>query len=329
VNVFIVGVTGFLGYHATKEFVARGHHVSGVALPPLPADGVMPSEVEIRLANLEELHDAEVEALLKGKDAVVFAAGADDRVVPKAPAYEFFRRHNVQASARFFRLARQAGVKRGVVLGSYFAYFDRIWPEMKLAEHHPYIRSRREQEEQCLQASMPDLQLCLLELPYIFGTMPGKVPLWEPLVNMVRNYRVVPYPRGGTNMIAVQHIGEAIVGAIERGQGGERYVIGDENLTWVQFLHLLSRFATGKAKPVITIPTLLYRMQMKQVLAKHTAEGYEGGLNPVEFTNLMTARTFFDPTPSRQALGYGQGGLEDALRATVAACPPGGRTTFW
>ena len=70
-------------------------------------------------------------------------------------------------------------------------------------------------------------------------------------------------------------------------------------------------------------------MQMKQVLAKHTAEGYEGGLNPVEFTNLMTSRTFFDPTPSRQALGYGQGGLEDALGATVDACPPGGRTTFW
>ena len=58
-SVFIVGVTGFLGYYATKQFIARGHHVSGVALPPLPADGVMPSEVEIKLANLEELDDGQ------------------------------------------------------------------------------------------------------------------------------------------------------------------------------------------------------------------------------------------------------------------------------
>lgn len=60
---------------------------------------------------------------------------------------------------------------------SYFAYFDRIWPEMRLAEHHPYIRSRKGQEAQSLEAAMPDLQLCILQLPYIFGSMPGRAPL--------------------------------------------------------------------------------------------------------------------------------------------------------
>jgi dihydroflavonol-4-reductase len=255
-----------------------------------------------------------------------FAAGADDRVVPPAPAYEFFYQHNVEACSRLFALARQAGVKRGALLSSYFAYFDRVWAELRLAEHHPYIRSRKEQEQRSLDAAMPALELVVLELPYIFGSMPGRVPLWAPLVNLVRSSRVLLYPEGGTNMIAVQHVGEAIVGAIE---GGERYLVGDENVTWPDFLRRLSRFATGKAKPVITIPTLLFRLQMKRVAAKHKAEGKEAGLDPVEFTKLQTAKLFFDPTPSRQALGYGQGGLDEALRETVAACPVGGKTTFW
>ena len=54
----------------------------------------------------------------------------------------------------------------------------------------------------------------------------------------------------------------------------------------------------------------------------HKWQGKEGGLNLLEFVKLQTANTFFDPTPSRQALGYGQGGLAEALRDTVRACLP-------
>lgn len=328
-NVLVIGGTGFLGYYAVQEFLRRGHTVSVLALPPLPAEGLLPAGVQVQLANLDHLSDAAVRVLLQGQDGVVFAAGADDRVVPPAPAYPFFYHANVEACSRLFRLARQAGVRRGALLSSYFAYFDRLWPELRLAEHHPYIRSRQEQEEQSLHAALPDLQLVVLELPYIFGAMPGRIPLWSPVVNYVRASPVLLYPQGGTNMIAVQHVGEAIAGAIEQGQGGERYVVGDENLTWSEFLGRLSRFATGKSKPVITIPTFLFRLQMQSVAKKHQAEGKEGGLDPVEFTRLQTAKTFFDPMPSRQALGYGQGGLDEALRATVAACPVDTKTSFW
>ena len=328
-NVLVIGGTGFLGYYAVKEFLRRGHRVSILALPPMPGPGLFPDEVEVKLANLDNLSDDEVRALLKGQDGVVMAAGTDDRIIPKAPAYPFFYHHNVEVSARLFRLAREAGVKRGALLSSYFAHFDRVWPELQMAEHHPYVRSRKEQEEQSIAAAMPDLQLCVLQLPYIFGSMPGRPSLWTPIVNLVRNSRVLLYPRGGTNMIAVQRVGEAIVGAIEQGQGGERYLVSDENLTWKDWLGRVSRYACGKTKPVITVPDFLVRWQMQQVEKKHHAEGKEGGLNAVEFVKVLTAKTFFDPEPSRKALGYGRGGLDEAIRDTVAASPVSSKTTFW
>lgn len=328
-NVLVIGGTGFLGYHATSEFLRRGHRVSILALPPMPALGLFPDGVEIKLANLDDLSDDEVRALLQGQDGLVMAAGADDRIIPTAPAYPFFYHHNVEVSARLFRLAREEGVRRGALLSSYFAHFDRIWPYLKMSEHHPYVRSRREQEEQSLAAAMPDLQLSVLELPYIFGSMPGRAPLWTPIVNLVRNTPVLLFPRGGTNMIAVQHVGEAIVGAIERGQGGERYVVGDENVAWKDWLGRISRFACGRRKPVMTVPDFLVRWQMRQVERKHRAEGKEGGLHPVEFVKLQTAKTYFDPEPSRVALGYGRGGLDEAIGEAVAASPVGSKTTFW
>ena len=328
-NVFIVGGTGFLGYYATKELVRRGHTVSILALPPMPAPGLFSGDVQIRLANLDDLGDDEVRAMLRGHDGVVMAAGADDRVIPPAPAYPFFYHHNVEVSARLFRLGREVGVRRGVLLSSYFAHFARVWPHLELAKHHPYVRSRQEQEEQSLAAAMPDLELSVLELPYIFGSMPGRAPLWTPIVNMVRRSRVILYPGGGTNMIAAQHVGEAIAGAIEQGEGGERYLVGDENRTWKEWLGQMSLYACGKKKPVVTVPGGLVRMQMRQVEKMHRAQGKEGGLHAVELVKILTAETYFDPEPARAALGHGRGGLEGAIRETVAASPAGSTTTFW
>jgi len=327
-KILIVGGTGFLGWHAVQEFLRRGHGISVLALPPMPTEGLLPAGTLVHLADMCRMRDDELRILLAGVDGVVFAAGADDRVVPRAPAYPFFHRANVEASVRLFRLAREAGVQRGVLLGSYFAHFDRIRPEWRLAMHHPYIRSRTEQEEQSLQAAMPQLELVILELPYVFGSVPGRVPLWAPLIRYIRASPVLLYPKGGTNMIAVQRVAEAIVGAIEQGKGGERYLVGDENLSWIDFLGRLTPLAAGRRRRVITIPTCLFRLIMKSVALRHRASGKESGLNPAAFARLMTAETFFDASPSRQALGYGPGGLDQALRDTVAACPQASGATF-
>ena len=111
----------------------------------------------------------------------LFAAGVDDRVVPPRPAYPFFYKGNVLATERLVRLAVQAGVQRAVIFSSYFLEFERRWPELRLAEKHPYIRSRVEQEQAALAAAGSELNLSTLLLPYIFGSMPGRLPLWKPL----------------------------------------------------------------------------------------------------------------------------------------------------
>ena len=119
-------------------------------------------------------------------------------------------------------------------------------------------------------------------------------------------------------MIAVQHVAEAVVGAIERGQGGKFYLIGEENLTYKDWLKRLMKFV-GKEKVVQTMPNGLTRLGTGSIKLFHRLQGKESGLDPSRFTPVLTAETFFDPTPSKQALGYGQGGLDQALKETVYA----------
>jgi nucleoside-diphosphate-sugar epimerase len=96
--------------------------VNILALPSVTARGLIPSEVKNYLHDFDDLNDDEVRALVSGHDAVVFAAGADYRVAPKAPAYPFFQRYNVAATRRAAELSRQSGVQRFIILGSYFVY---------------------------------------------------------------------------------------------------------------------------------------------------------------------------------------------------------------
>ena len=321
-HVLIVGGTGFLGYHAARELLAKGMRVTALGLPPAPPPDLFPESVQVILCNVDQTSDEELLRMLRGHDALVFAAGMDDRVTPTRPAYPAFRHANVETPVRLLTLAKQAGVKRAVVLGSYFAHFDRLWPELHLAEHHPYIRSRVEQEKAV--TSIPGLDVDVLELPYIFGAMPvpGWRPMWRPLIQYLRGLPLVAYMRGGTACISARTVGRAVAGAIEQGNASTCYPIGGENLTWAEMLTRLAA-ADGRRVRVVTIPDWLLKVGLFFVWLVHALQGREGGLDLRRFAPLQTARAFLDPEPSSTALGYEVAGLDEAFRQTVEACIKG------
>jgi dihydroflavonol-4-reductase len=318
-KVMIIGGTGFLGYYATLELISRGHKVSIIALPPAPAPGLFPSNVEIHLEDLNALSDNQLEELLKGQDALVFAAGVDDRVTPRKPAYPFFYKHNVESVRRLFTIAKHAGLKKGIVLGSYFAYFDRAWPKLQLSRHHPYIRSRVEQTRAAIEAGGDELAVSVLELPYIFGSMPGRTPLWKPLIAYIQSGFPLFYPAGGTACVTVQQVAKAIRGAVENGTAGERYPIGGTNLSWVELLGLLGQ-VTGKKKKVITLPTWIVKTGAWILKITHSLKGLESGLDLVEFIKLQTSFTYLDPGHVQKELDYPNENIVHALEETVEAC---------
>lgn len=318
-KILIIGGTGFLGYHASLKLIEHGHTVTIVALPPMPAEGLFPPDIKIHLADINQMSDENVQALLSGQDALIFAAGVDDRATPKKPAYPFFYKHNVESVQRLFSLARQSGVKRGVVLGSYFVAFHRFWPELRLTEHHPYIRSREEQERIAIEAGGDSMAVMIVELPYIFGSMPGRTPMWKPLVDYLRSGFPIFYPRGGTTCVTVQQVAEAIRGAVEHGEAGVRYPIGGENLTWVDLLRRLGKYA-GLTKKVITLPDWVVRVGTFLLKSAHAIRGLESGLDPIEFVKIQTANTFLDIKQAQKVLGYSNGDIDKALEETVIAC---------
>jgi dihydroflavonol-4-reductase len=315
-RVIVIGGTGFLGYHAIQEFLRKGWDVTAVGLPPAPPAGLYPASVKMVIQNIDDASETDLLANLHGHDDLVFAAGLDDRLTPRKPAYPIFHHANVEACVRILRLAQQAGVKRAVVLGSYFAHFNRIWPELKLAERHPYIRSRVEQE--VAATSIPGMDVVVLELPYIFGGMPvpGWKSLWTPLLKYIRFTRTILYMKGGSACITAKTVGQAVFCALERGEPGTCYPIGDENLTWSELLTRLAA-AVGRQVRVVSLPAQLVKISLNGLWLVHRLLGREAGLDPRYFASLQTAEAFLDPRPAQAALGYQIGGLDQAFQETV------------
>ena len=54
-KVFMIGGTGLLGSEAAKQLIERGHEVTSIALPPLPAGAVLPPEMKIEYGNYLEM----------------------------------------------------------------------------------------------------------------------------------------------------------------------------------------------------------------------------------------------------------------------------------
>ena len=320
-KVFIIGGTGLLGSEGARELIARGHEVKTLARRAPSKDAGLPEGMEIIPGNYMDMSDDELRALMKGCEGFIFAAGVDERVEGPAPIYDLFKKFNIDTTDRLLKLAKECGVKHAVVCGSYFAYFDKIWPEKKLSQYHPYIRSRRDQEAVAMSYADDTFDVAVLELPYIFGTQPGRKPVWVFLVENIRSMKgVTMWPKGGSTMVTIRQVGQALAGALERNRGGNCYPIGWYNMTWKEMLKICHKYLGCPDKRIVTIPNWMYAMGGKKLKKEQETRGIEGGLDMVKFTDLQCANQFIDINLGCVPLGVTEDDIDAAIGDSIRLC---------
>lgn len=315
-KVFMIGGTGLLGCEAARIFIEHGHEVTSVALPPLPEGAPIPEKMHLEFCNIYEKSDDEIKEYLKGMDCFVFAAGVDERVEFKAPVYDSYYKFNIAPLKRILPLCKEVGVKKAVVLGSYFSFLAKERPDMKLTEKHPYIRSRIDQEEVAFSFADDSFDVSVLELPYIFGTQPGRKPVWVILIEQLRRMDKLPctlYPAGGTAMLTVRQVGEVIVGAAEKSKGAKAWPISMYNLTWKEFLKIVyDARGMGPDRKIISVKPWMMRMGLGSVVKDYEKRGVDSGIDPMGLPEIMDVNLFI---PDRYAKELGA--TEDDIKAAI------------
>ena len=317
-RVFMIGGTGLLGSEAARVLLQRGHEVVSLALPPLPAGANLPEGMQLRLGDYTAMSDEELSALMRGCDGFVFAAGVDERVEHAPPIYDFFVKHNNEPLKRLLRLARESGIRRVVICGSYFCHFAKLWPEKQLDRWHPYIRSRLEQEEIAFSFAGPEFDVSVLELPYIFGAQPGRKPVWVFLVKIIRGMPLATfYPTGGTAMVTARQTGEAMAGALEHSRGAKAWPIGWFNLTWKEMFAIMHRHMGMPGRKVITVPRWMFALSAWFIKRGQQKRNIEGGLDLVRYSEMMASELFIDKSLGSAPLGVTGDDIEAAIASSV------------
>lgn len=302
-KVFMIGGTGLLGCEAARIFIERGHQVKSVALPPLPEGAPIPKDLEIVFGNVNEKSDDEIKAMMDGCDCFVYAAGVDERVEFPPPVYDAYYKFNIAPLERMLPLAKACGLKKAVILGSYFAYLAKERPDMKLCEKHMYIKSRVDQENIAFSYSDENFDVAVLELPYIFGTQPGRKPVWVILIEQIKMMDKLPftlYPKGGTAMLTVRQVGESIVGAAEYEDYAKfghhkAWPISCYNMTWNDFLKIVyDARGMGSNRKVVGVPVWMFAMFGKQKDKEFAAKGVQPGIITEGLASIMDLNLFID-----------------------------------
>lgn len=319
-KILVLGGTGFLGYYTTEELVKKGYKVKSVALPPMPVDDLFSSDnVENILADINDLSDSEVLELLEDVDGVMYAIGADERVIPDAPAFSFFYESNVRPTQRLARLAAQSGVESFVIFGSYFAEFAERITEVDLIGQ-AYPATRLLQEQIAFAEGEGKMRVTSLRLPYIFGTMPGRTPLWKMFTDQIKGRDVYPVFEGGTAAVTAHQVAQAAVGALEKGEHRKTYALGGINMKHKEFadimVHALGQEETTDV-PVLPLEAAID--SYKQLDMQAAEEGKEYGVHMIINAYMSSQDLFIDPTEVMQELGYEKEDVYAAIDESLAA----------
>ena len=306
-RILVVGGSGLIGAHVADVLRERGHAVTTVARTARPG---VDHRLDLRAAPTDELRHR-----LAGHDAVVYAARTDEQRSLPRPIRPVFRRDLVLPVVRLFTAARQEGLTRGVVMGSYYTYFDRLHPRWRLAERHTYIRCRVEQAREAREAAGPGLPVAVLELPFVFGRAGDRLPNWAgPLDRWARSRSPLLAPPGGTAATSARGVAEVAADALEQGSRAD-IPVADENLTWHQMFGRIAA-AVGRERPVGRLPAGAVRAALRLGGAMQALGRRESGLDPAHLADLLLTDLFIEPASGRP--------LEAALRETFGGGPARG-----
>lgn len=319
-NVFMIGGTGLLGCEAATELIKMGHKVTSIALPPLPQGAPIPEEMEIIFGDINKKSDEEIVEMLKGNDVFIFAAGVDERVEFPAPVMEYYDKFNNAPLRRIFPLCKKVGVKKAVVLGSYFTYLSKQRPDMKLTQKNPYFKARLMQEEICEAAADDNFSTCVLELPYIFGTQPGRKPVWTVLIEQIEfmdNWPFTMYPKGGTAMLTCRQVGQAIAGAaLKQKNGFEAIPIGMYNMKWDKFLDIVYRARGMYNRKIVGVSPAMMKIGMIKVVKDYKKRGIDSGMDPMNLPDVMDVDLFINNAYAKE-LGVRDDDINAAIEESI------------
>lgn len=317
-QTFVTGATGFIGATVVRELLKDGHQVTALVREGSRTDNLTGLDLKIVRGDLH--NRLQLARQMEGADWL-FHIAADYRLWCRNPKEMYHA--NVAGTRTLLAAAEDAMVNR-VVYTSSVGTLGNPGDGKPGTEETPvtladmvgdYKKSKFLAEREAEKFIDKGLGLIIVNPSTPVGGYDIKpTPTGRIIVDFL-NRKMPAYLDTGLNLIAVQDCARGHILAAEKGDIGEKYILGNQNLTLQQIFQILEKLTTLPA-PKIRLPytPVLLAGYLNEALSKIT--GREP-LIPLAGVQMAAKFMFFDSTKAINRLGLPQTPVEDALQQAV------------
>ena len=317
-KVFVTGATGFIGASLVRELLKDGCAVRVLARPASDRRNLDGLDVEICEGDLCDPQS--LARGLKGCD-VLYHAAADYRLWTRTPSVMYDI--NVEGTRNILEAALEAGVSKAVYTSSVGTLGnpgngtpgDEATP-VTLADMVGHYKKSKFLAERAAESFVQrGLPLVIVNPSTPVGKLDIKPTPTGTIIVDFLNRKMPAYLDTGLNIIDVEDCARGHILAAQRGRIGEKYILGNENLTLQRIFALLEQIA-GLPAPKVRLPyyPILLAAYVNEALSACTGKE---PLIPLAGVQMARKFMFFNSSKAVRELGLPQRPVSEALVKAV------------
>ena len=305
-RALVTGATGFVGAAVARALLHEGWQVRALVRGASDRRNVQNLAVELAVGDLTD--PATLEPAIENCDAL-FHVAADYRL--GAPKPQELYRSNVEGTRNILGAARRAGVQRVVYTSSVATIGipsdgtpgDERTPVALEAMIGHYKRSKFLAEQVALEAARADFSVIIVNPSTPVGPGDVKPTPTGQLVLDAAAGRMPAYVDTGLNIVHVDDVAAGHLLAYERGQTGERYILGGQDMSLREILGVIATLV-GRKPPRVRLPygVVLPLAYLAEGFAR--IAGGNSGRITVEGVRMSRKLMYFSSAKAARELGY-------------------------
>ena len=317
-KVFITGASGFIGGNLVRRLVENGYRVKALVRPGSKISTALLNEVEI------------VEGDILDFDTVLRGVSECGWVFRCAAAYKFWARDprdiyktNVNGTDNVLVAAHLAGVERIVytsTVGTIGLPKVGLGNETTPLPRHQvvgnYKRSKYLAEKIVLKKATAGIPVIVVNPTAPVGAWDVKpTPTGKVILDFLKQ-KMPAYVHTGLNFVDVSDVAEGHLLAAIKGTIGERYILGNQNMSLLELFDNLQELS-GRKRPRLHIPNWI-AMGVGQVddLLENKILRREPKI-PLEGIKMAQICTYVSSQKAVDQLGFPQSPVNEALNQAI------------
>ena len=322
-RAFVTGATGLLGGNLVQALLDQGHEVRGLVRSKEKARRVFPdAKVDFVTGDMNNV--AGFAASLAGCDVLFHTAAYFREYYQPGDHKATLEKINVQGTVDLLIAAEKQGVQKAIHISSAGVIGKKpdgsAGDESTMPDDHAtsnlYFSSKID-AELAIQRFLKERTLPVVMILPSWMWGPGD---WAPTAagKLVLDFLKQKLPGvvdGGSSIVDVRDVTQAIVNAVDRGKSGERYIVGGRYFDFAGVLAALER-VTGVPAPTRQIP---YALSLAVGAALQTWAQITGGQALVTLAAVRTihGKNQVDSAKAARELGASFRPFDETVRDEV------------